>query len=445
MYNIYMSKTSLNIIVIGAGASGLMAAGIAAGQGAAVRLIEKTPVYGRKLSMTGNGRCNITNTTPISEFSRHYHSSSRFLRHALHSFTNLDCINFFEGLGRGTTPERFSFHEEDNGRVLPVNSNGHEISVALAKWAVSCGVKIIPNISVTKLLVDNNMIKGVEAVDSDKNVLQMQGDSVIIATGGKSYPKTGSTGDGYELAKSVGHSIIPLRPALVPIETQGDLTKRLQGVSLPQVMVTLWINNLKSMTKIGDLIFTHYGVSGPLILNLSRFIVDALRTQSDVTISIDLFPNLDHPQIQREFSSYITIHKKQLFNNLLINYLPKKMIQVCCEELNISGDKMLNQLSAKELKRLRLWLKSLTLKVSGYRTFDEAMITAGGVDTDEVDPKTMQSKIVKGLYFAGEALDIDAETGGFNLQAAFSTGWLAGKSCTLRSLPLKIPQRDSSL
>jgi hypothetical protein len=419
-----MAKTSSNIIVIGAGASGIMAAGIAAGQGGSVKLLEKTPVYGRKLSMTGNGRCNITNIAPITEFPRHYHSSFRFLRHALHSFTNQDCIAFFEGLG-------IAFGEEDNGRVLPVNSNGHEISVAFAKWAERCGVKIVPNISVTKILVINNKTIGIEAKDFDGNIAQIKADAVIIATGGKSYPKTGSTGDGYELAKSVGHTIIPLRPALVPLETQGDLSKRLQGVSLPHVSVTLWVDNHKETAQIGDMIFTHYGVSGPLILNLSRIAVDSKIVQKDVSISIDLVPNIDYQILFKEFLGYIKNHNKQQFKNMLTIYLPKKMISVCCEEINITGDKMLNQISNNELKRLRVWLKSLTLKVTGHRSFDEAMITAGGVDTNQVNPKTLESKIIKGLHFAGEVLDIDAETGGFNLQAAFSTGWLAGNACLM--------------
>lgn len=417
-----MAKTSSNIIVIGAGASGIMAAGIAAGLGKDVTLIEKTSHYGYKLSLTGNGRCNITNIVPINDFSRHYHSSYRFLRHALNSFTNTDCISFFEGLG-------IPLHEEDNGRVLPVNSNGQEISIAFIKWAERCGAKIIPNTSVTKLLISNNKIIGIEAVDSNKNVKWIEADAVIITTGGKSYPKTGSTGDGYEIAKCVGHSIIPLRPALVPLETQGDLAKRLQGVSLSQVMVTLWIDNHKVTSKTGNIIFTHYGVSGPLILNLSRLVVDALNAKKDVSISIDLFPDIDHQKFHKGLIDYITKHNKQQFKNILTNYLPKKMIPVCCEELDISPDKWLNQISSKELKALRLWLKSLILKIINYRSFNEAMITAGGVDTNQVNAKTLESKLVKGLYFAGEVLDIDGETGGFNLQAAFSTGWLAGKEC----------------
>jgi len=428
MYNISMSdtlsnsKTNIKILVIGAGASGIMAAGIAAQSGATVKLLEKNSSPARKLSLTGNGRCNITNMASLSEFPKHYHSPPRFLRHALHSFSNVDVINFFERLG-------IIFHQEDNGRVLPVNSNGQEISNIYSKWAVNQGVHIIPNIQVTKLLTANNQITGILAIDSANQEIEIKADAVIIATGGKSYPKTGSTGDGYGLAAELGHSIIAPRPALVPIEIYGDLTKRLQGVSLSDVAVTIWINNKKVKTETGDMIFTHYGVSGPMILNLSRIIVDALMELKDVNLTIDLIPKHDHQEIHQEMMVYIKNHNKKLFKNLISNYLQRKMVSVCCEELNFIGDKFLHQISSQELKRLRIWLKALTLKVSNYRSFDEAMVTAGGVDTNEVNDKTMESKLVKGLYLSGEVLDIDGETGGYNLQAAFSTGWLAGKSC----------------
>jgi predicted Rossmann fold flavoprotein len=253
-------------------------------------------------------------------------------------------------------------------------------------------------------------------------------DAVIIATGGASYPATGSTGDGYRLAESAGHTIVPVRPALVPLETAGTVAKALQGLSLRNVGVTLWVNNRKHGDAFGEMLFTHFGVSGPIILTLSRDVVDALRDDQAVRLGIDLKPALDHPALDKRLLRDIDQNGKQHMQNLLKGLLPRKLIPVCLELVGIAPDRMAHQITAKERQRLRVWLKDFSLDVTGYRSFKEAIITAGGVATGEVDPRTMESRKVAGLYFAGEVLDIDADTGGYNLQAAFSTGWVAGRS-----------------
>ncbi len=420
-------KTKKSIIVIGGGASGLMAAGTAAQAGAAVTLLEKNSVTARKLSITGNRRCNITNMCPIKEFPSHYYYSSRFLKHALYSFSNYDVISFFENLS-------ISFHEEDRGRVLPVNDNGRTISIAFQKWALDQGVRLLPDMKVRKLLLKQDHVIGVIAENSSQQRLSFHGDAVILATGGKSYPQTGSTGDGYRLAGTAGHSVISPKPALTGLIVKGSTAGKLQGISLPDVIVSLWIDNKKVMSRREAIIFTHYGLSGPVILNISRAAVEGVIDERETMLSIDLIPDLDHEQIDMQLKRHFNGHGNRRFRTILEYYLPGKMPFVCCEDLNIRAEKPSSQVSAKERKKLRLWLKSLTLTVSSFRSFEEAVVTAGGVDRAEVDHKTMESRIIKNLYFAGEVMDIDGETGGYNLQAAFSTGRLAGLSACGKGL-----------
>jgi hypothetical protein len=260
----------------------------------------------------------------------------------------------------------------------------------------------------------------------------LRADAVIVATGGASYPGTGSTGDGYRLAESVGHTIVPIRPALVPLETAGDVAPRLQGLSLHNVNVRLWINGKKQAEAFGEMLFTHFGVSGPIILSLSGRIVDALRQGRRVTLSIDLKPALDERKLDARLLRDLDAHGKRQFRTLLKDLLPSKLIPVCTDLTSISPYKVGHQITAQERKRLRTWLKDFRLEVTGHRPLAEAIITAGGVDVREIDPRTMASRLVDGLYFAGEVLDVDADTGGYNLQAAFSTGWLAGRSAAQR-------------
>jgi predicted Rossmann fold flavoprotein len=419
------------LIVVGGGAAGLMAAGQAAAQGADVLLLEKMNRLGLKLRITGKGRCNLTNIAPVSDFIDHFGPNGRFLRQAFAQFFTNDLTSFFENLGVATIVER-------GGRVFPASESAHDIADALLQWAHTCGVKIETGLRVTRLLTDQGRVIGIEASASPRhrggmspgeeaNIHTYRADHVIIATGGASYPATGSTGDGYWLAQSAGHTITPVRPALVPLETAGDVAGKLQGLSLRNVSVALILNGKKKRQDMGEMLFTHFGVSGPLILSLSRQAVDALGMHSHVELSFDLKPALDDQKLDARILRDLNAHGKQKFGTFLKGLLPRKLIPVCVELAEIPAEKVANQITGMERRRLRQWLKDFRLEVSGYRPFTEAIITAGGVNTREVDPSTMASRRVKGLFFAGEILDIEADTGGYNLQAAFSTGYVAGR------------------
>jgi len=297
------------------------------------------------------------------------------------------------------------------------------VAEALISWVKQQGVSIRSKSSVDRLLIRDKNINGVHSGGKDETA-----DAVIVATGGASYPATGSTGDGYRLAASVGHNVIAARPALVPLETAGDTAPRLQGLSLRNVRVNVYIDSKKRHDAMGEMLFTHFGVSGPIILTLSGDIVDALESNKQVTLAIDLKPALDDAKLNARLLRDLKEHGKQQFHTLLKGLLPSKLIPVCCDLTGIPPDKVGHQISAEERRRLRLWLKNFRLEVTGHRSFAEAIVTAGGVDTREIDPRTMQSRLVPGLYFAGEVIDVNGDTGGYNLQASFSTGWLAGRS-----------------
>ncbi len=408
--------TKRRVIVVGGGAAGLMAAGQAAGLGAETLLLEKMARPGRKLRITGKGRCNLTNVTPVSEFITHFGPNGRFLRQALARFSTSELGAFFGELGVRTVTER-------GGRVFPASGQAQDVVDAMVGWIRKRGVTVQTRSPVERLLVEDGRVVGVLAAGR-----VYRADATIIATGGASYPATGSTGDGYRLAASVGHSIVPIRPALVPLETAGNIAPRLQGLSLRHVTVRVWVNGKKRAEQFGEMLFTHFGLSGPIILSLSRQVVDALRLGQSVTISIDLKPALDERKLDARLLRDLDGFGKQRFRTLLKELLPRKLIPVCIDATSISPDKAGHQITAQERKRLRTWLKDFRLEVTGHRPFAEAIITAGGVDTREVNPRTMASRLVEGLYFAGEVLDVDADTGGYNLQAAFSTGWVAGRA-----------------
>jgi len=416
--------TGSQVIVIGAGAAGLMAAGQAAEMGARTLLLEKMDRPGRKLRIAGKGRCNLTNVAPLSEFISHFGPNGHFLRQAFHQFFISDLVAFFEELGVRTVTER-------GGRVFPASGQAQDVVDALVQWTGDLSVTLRTRSPVERLLVEGDRIVGVQV---SKNQVSGEkpgfysADAVIVATGGASYPATGSTGDGYRLAKSVGHTIVPIRPALVPLETAGDVAPRLQGLSLRNVAVRVWVNGKKQAEAFGEMLFTHFGLSGPIILSLSRQVVDALRLGQRVILSIDLKPALDEGKLDARLLRDLDAHGKQQFRTLLKGLLPSKLISVCTDLMDIPPGKMAHQITSEERQRLRAWLKDFRLEVTGHRPFTEAIITAGGVDTREVDPRTMASRLVEGLYFAGEVLDVDADTGGYNLQAAFSTGWVAGRS-----------------
>jgi len=425
-----MSKS--RVIVIGGGPAGLIAAGQAAKLGAETLLLEKMDRPGRKLRITGKGRCNLTNIAPLSQFIEHFRPNGRFLRQAFSQFLTSELLAFFEELGVPTVTER-------GGRVFPVSGRAQDVVDALVQWIGECGVKVRNRSAVERLNVEGKKVTGVKMYKAVSRMRQAStirpscgqiyhADAVIIATGGASYPETGSTGDGYQLAELAGHSIVRIRPALVPLETRGDIAQRLQGLSLRNVRVQVRVDGKKQGQGFGEMIFTHFGVSGPVILSLSRQVVDALRLGQKVELSIDLKPALDHGKLDARLLRELDAHGKQHFRTFLKELLPRKLIPVCMDLVDISPGKVGHQITTRERKRLRMWLKDFRLQVNAYRPFKEAVVTAGGVNTREVEPRTMASRIVEHLYFAGEVLDVDADTGGYNLQAAFSTGWIAGRS-----------------
>ncbi len=404
------------VVVVGGGPAGLMAAGQAAEWGAEVLLLEKMDRPGRKLRISGKGRCNLTNVAPPDDFIAHFGPNGRFLRQAFARFFSTDLIAFFEERGVPTVTER-------GGRVFPASGRSQDVVDALTRWARSRGVTLRTRSPVGRLLVEAERITGVRCRDGRS----YRADSVVVATGGGSYPGTGSTGDGYRLAEAVGHTIIPIRPALVPLETKGDTARRLQGLSLRNVSVRLLVDGKGQAVQFGEMLFTHFGLSGPVILTMSRQAVDALRAGREVAVSIDLKPALDEQKLDARLRRDLEAHGKQQFRILLKGLLPRKLIPVCASLTSISPTKVAHQITAQERRRLRTWLKDFRLSVTGHRPLAEAIVTAGGVSTREIDPRTMASRLVLGLAFAGEVLDIDGDTGGYNLQAAFSTGWLAGR------------------
>ena len=418
-------KKYYSVIVIGAGPAGLMAAGQAALAGAETLLLEKMDRPGRKLHITGKGRCNVTNVATLEEFVDHFGSNGRFLRQAFHRFFADDLVQFLGELGIQTVTER-------GGRVFPASNQAQEIVDALVNWVRRCGATVRTHSRVERLLTESERVTGVEtsaarkAKISDKRAYEA--DTVVIATGGASYPATGSSGDGYQMAREVGHTVVQIRPALVPLETAGDIASRLQGLSLRNVSAALRIDGEKQVEQFGEMLFTHYGISGPIILSMSKLAVDGLQNRQKVAVSIDLKPALDEQKLDNRLLRDLDSHGKRQFRTVLKGMLPQKLIPVCIHLTGISANKPAHQITAEERERLRVWLKDLNLQVTGHRPLSEAIVTAGGVDTREVDPRTMESRLIEGLYFAGEVLDVDADTGGYNLQAAFSTGWLAGRS-----------------
>ena len=409
--------SNFDVIVIGAGPAGLLAAGRAAELGGKVLVLEKMKHEGRKLLITGKGRCNITNDAPISEFIKHVYPNGRFLRNAFSSFFSKDIIKLLEEHGVESTLER-------GGRYFPASNRSRDVLNALLQWVKNHKVEIRCGYRVEELLVEDNTVIGVKA-----NGKKFLCNHVIMATGGKSYPATGSNGEGYELARRVGHSVVKARPALVSLETKGDLAQKLQGLNLKNVKATVWVNGKKRADDFGEMIFTHFGLSGPIILTLSREVVRELQDKNRVEVSIDLKPALDEQKLDTRLIRDLNEHGNKKLLNIFKLWLPSSMIPVFVELLNIDTEKECNQVSSKERKQILYLMKNLVFKISDYRSFKEAIITSGGINTKEISQKTMESKIVKGLYFAGEMIDLDAETGGYNLQIAYSTGWLAGNSC----------------
>jgi len=406
---------SFDVIVIGGGPAGLIAAGIAAQSGARVLLLEKMNRVGRKLRITGKGRCNLTSDLPIEDHLDHFGHNGKFLRQAYYRFSNDDLREFFNEHGIPTVTER-------GNRVFPASQQARDVIDALVNWLQQQNVLVKCMTPVKELLISDAKVRGVKLQDTT----EISSEHVIVTCGGMSYPATGSTGDGYRFAEEAGHTIVPIRPSLVPLVTAGDTAQRLQGLSLRNCGVRLFANGKKQAEEFGEMLFTHFGVSGPVILTISSKVAAALEKQDTVELSIDLKPALDVQKLDDRVRREISGYGKRKVQTLLKHLLPQSLIDVCAELTGLDTQKRINQLNVRECDHLKSWLKNFRLTVTGTRPLKEAIVTAGGVSLKEVDPRTMASKLVQGLYFAGEVLDIDADTGGFNLQAAFSTGFVAG-------------------
>ncbi|MBL7177065.1 MAG: NAD(P)/FAD-dependent oxidoreductase [Desulfobacteraceae bacterium] len=393
-----------------------MAAGQAAEEGVDTLLLEKMKRPARKLCITGKGRCNITNIVELPDFIAHFGKTGRFLHQAFCRFFTPDLMDFFKALGLELVTER-------GGRVFPASGRALDVLEVLLQWLELSGVQIKLSSKVDGLTMINQRITGVVSRGRE-----IPCDAVILATGGASFPATGSTGDGYRLAESAGHNVVPIRPALVPLETSGDAAGKMAGLNLRNINVRMLVNNKRRKEAFGEMIFTEFGVTGPVILTLSGEAVDAMRDGHKIALSIDLKPGLDEKKLDARLLRDIASRGKEQVRSFLRGLLPREMIPVCLNLTEIPPDGQASRISGKERRRLLTWLKDFRLEVTGYRPLAEAIITAGGIDTREVDPRTMESRLTKGLFIAGELLDIHADTGGYNLQAAFSTGWLAGRS-----------------
>lgn len=405
------------VIVVGAGAAGLMAAGTAGERGFDVLLIERNDKVARKVMITGKGRCNVTNNCNlINDLIANVPTNGRFLYGAFSKFMPSDTIDFFEDMGVPLKVER-------GNRVFPVSDNATDIVDALNAYVQDAGVKRIKG-RVTELITDNGRVRGVKTEEGQEYLA----DKVIVATGGKSYPLTGSSGDGYELAKQAGHTIVDLKPSLVPLNCHEGFCMDLQGLSLRNVEISVMdMDNYKEVYRdFGEMLFTHFGVSGPLILSASSHMKDIRERKYE--IHIDLKPALTYEQLDKRIQRDFLENANKNFINALDALLPKKIVPIIVRLTGIKPSTKVNQVTKEMRAKLVNILKDLKVTVMSFRPIEEAIVTSGGVSTKEIDPKTMESKLVEGLYFAGEVIDVDAYTGGFNLQIAFSTGMCAANS-----------------
>ncbi|MCL5772830.1 MAG: NAD(P)/FAD-dependent oxidoreductase [Firmicutes bacterium] len=403
------------VLVAGAGPAGMMAAIQAARNGAEVILLEKNNRPGRKIMITGKGRCNVTNAASIPDFFENITGNKEFLYSAFKKFSNKDLMDFFENLGVSLKVERGS-------RVFPVSDKASDIVDALKRELIKNKVNAIYNQTISAVLTKDGKACGIKTKNST-----IEADAVIIATGGLTYPATGSTGDGYKIASSLGHDIIKPGPSLVPLETSEKWVKDLTGLSLKNIEAKLLQEDNVIESEFGEMLFTHFGVSGPVILTLSRKAVELLKTKNGkVYLVIDLKPALSFEQLEKRLLRDFEKFSRRQLKNSLDDLLPNALIPVIIHLSGIYEEKFVNQISREERHKIVNLLKNLKLTLTKPRPVEEAIITAGGVSTKEVNPKTMESKIIPGLFFAGEILDVDANTGGFNFQIAFSTGFVAG-------------------
>jgi predicted Rossmann fold flavoprotein len=407
-----------DVAVVGGGPAGMIAAGRAAELGARVVLIEKNKNLGKKLLITGKGRCNITNAEfKGMEFIEKLGKNRKFLFSSFSAFGPKEIIEFFEIRGLPTKTER-------GGRVFPVSDKAQDVLNKLLDYLKENGVRVAYNSRVRGVEMKRNKIQFIK-IDSGKQTEKIYADKFILCTGGKSYPATGSTGEGYILVKKLGHKIIEPRPALTPIKTKEDWVKNLQGLSLKNVKVNIFQNSKKQDERFGEMLFTHFGLSGPIILDVSKKIGELLQ-KGEVRIEIDLKPALSFPELSKRIQKDFTENGKKDFKNYLNELLPQKMIETFIQLSGIEARKKIHFITQVERKRMLHLLKNLSVTAGRLADFDQAIITNGGVDIHEVDSKTMQSKIISNLFFAGEILDLDGPTGGFNLQICWSTGYAAG-------------------
>jgi predicted Rossmann fold flavoprotein len=403
-----------NVIVIGGGPAGLMAAITAAQNGAVITLLEKNERVGRKLMITGKGRCNVCNNCDLDTLINNIPKNAKFLYSAFSSFTPKQVMDFFENAGVPLKTER-------GNRVFPVSDKAVDIVDALYKAAKSHGVKI-KNATASDILTQDNKIWGVTL--NDGTVLKADG--VILATGGMSYPLTGSTGDGYKMAQKSGHTVTELKPSLVPLDIHEGFCSHLAGLSLKNVTLSVFEEGKKKplFNEMGEMLFTHFGISGPLVLSASSHI--RYMGKKNYIAYIDLKPALTNDQLDNRILRDFSEFQNKDFGNSLDKLLPKSIIPIIVKLSGIDSSKKVNQISREERQSLVNVIKALPLHITGFRPIEEAIITSGGISVKEIDPKTMQSKLIEGLFFAGEIIDVDAYTGGFNLQIAFSTGFTAG-------------------
>lgn len=417
----------MKVIVIGGGPAGMLAAISAAEQNCDVTILEKMDSLGKKLLITGKGRCNITNNAEMEEFFKNIPRNPRFLYSAFNNFSNNDIVQLLNDEGVNTKVER-------GGRIFPTSDRAMDVLEALIRKIKRLKIKIITNCKVEEIITEElNDEKKVIGVRTNKETLYA--DKIILATGGMSYPVTGSTGDGYEIASNLGHSITDIRPSLVPLEAYDEssleLCKELQGLSLRNVSIKVLINEKVIYQDFGEILFTHFGVSGPIILSSSSMLasykdIDRLLKENKVKIQIDLKPALDVEKLDARILRDFDELKNKQFKNSLDKLLPQKMINPIIRLSKINPNKKTNEITKEERKRLVNILKCLEITVNDFRGIKEAIVTSGGINVKEINPKTMESKLVKGLFFAGEIIDVDALTGGFNLQIAYSTGFTAG-------------------
>lgn len=405
------------VVIIGAGAAGMMAASVAADRGLDVVLVEKNHRVGRKILITGKGRCNITNDCEIEELIENVPKNGKFLYSAFYTFTNTNVIEMFNSLGVKTKTER-------GKRVFPESDKAHDIANALEKQINNKKVKLLLNTKVDKIVSKDNKVEKVIL----NNKKEIKCDSVIVATGGLSYPLTGSTGDGYKFAKTLGHTVTDIKPSLIGMEVQENYVSDLEKLALRNISISVYNSkNKKVYDDFGELEFTKYGLDGPVIKSASCRMKDT--NKENYKIVIDLKPALDEEKLDKRIQKDFQKYTNKKFEKALDDLLPKKLIPIIIKLSDIDPDTVVHQISREQRKNLVKLLKSLTFTLKRYRPIEEAIITSGGIKVSEINASTMESKLVEGLFFAGEVIDVDAYTGGFNLQIAFSTGYLAGYYC----------------